>query len=173
MALPKKALDLVKSFEGYLRLLADGSGRVAPYLCPAGVPTIGWGTTFYPDGRKVTMADPPIDRARATECLAHELRANEADCDRLTTAKLHPLSRVAIVSFIYNCGSGAYRGSVLRKAVNERRWFDVPRELAKWRIGGGKVDGRGGPIHAGGEAGQRRPADRGRACAGTCAAACT
>jgi lysozyme len=139
MALPSEALDLVKRFEGYLRQLNDGTGRVAPYLCPARVPTIGWGTTYYPGGRKVTMADPPIDRERATECLAHELQANERDVDRLTTARLHPLSRGAVVSFVYNCGSGAYRGSSLRKAINEQRWEDVPREFAKWRMGGGRI----------------------------------
>src|SRR5215510_5663472 len=108
MALPAEALDLIKSFEGYLKVLGDGTDRVKPYLCPAGVPTIGWGTTFYPGGRKVTMADPPIDKARATECLAYELRDNEASVDRYTTARLHPLSRGALVSFVYNCGAGAY-----------------------------------------------------------------
>jgi lysozyme len=139
MALPAEALDLIKSFEGYLKRLSDCTGRVAPYLCPAGVPTIGWGTTFYPGGRKVALADPPIGCERATECLAHELTANERDVDRLTTAKLHPLSRGALVSFVYNCGAGAYRASTLRRKVNEGAWSEVPRELAKWRMGGGRI----------------------------------
>lgn len=139
MALPAEALGLIQSFEGYLKLLNDGTGRARPYLCPANVPTIGWGTTRYPDGRKVQMGDAPIDRETASAYIAHDLRTDEAAFDRLTTARLHALSRGALVSFVYNCGSGAYRGSTLRKCVNEGEWADVPRELAKWRMGGGRV----------------------------------
>ena len=36
-------IDMIKSFEGF---------RSAPYKCPAGIPTIGYGATFYPDGKK-------------------------------------------------------------------------------------------------------------------------
>lgn len=139
MALPPEVLDLIKQFEGYLRRLNDGTDRVRPYLCPANVPTIGWGTTRYPTNVRVKMSDPPIDKATASVYLAHELREDEAACDRYTAVRLHPLSRGALVSFIYNCGAGAYRGSTLRKKVNARQWQDVPRELAKWRMGGGRV----------------------------------
>ena len=34
-----------------------------PYLCPAGVPTIGYGATYYRDGRRVKLSDPAITRA--------------------------------------------------------------------------------------------------------------
>lgn len=137
MALPAEAMDLIKRFEGCLKRIADG--RYQPYLCPANVPTVGWGTTRYPDGRRVALKDMPITLGQADAYLAHEVAANEADCGRLTTARLHPFSRGALVSFIYNCGSGAYRGSTLRKRVNDGAWSDVPRELAKWRMGGGRV----------------------------------
>lgn len=137
MAIPREALELITSFEGYLRKLADG--RAAPYLCPARVPTVGWGTTFYEDHRKVTLADPPIDRDRAYELLSFELRECEAAVDRLTLVKLPALSRGALVSFVYNAGAGAYRASTLRRVVNAKRWGDVPAELLKWRMGGGVV----------------------------------
>ncbi len=45
-----KGIDLIKSFEGF---------SSKPYLCPAKIPTIGYGATFYPDGKKVTMKDSP------------------------------------------------------------------------------------------------------------------
>jgi lysozyme len=138
MALPAEAVDLIKSFEGYLKRF-DNTDRVQPYLCPAGVATIGWGCTRYPDGRRVQLSDPPIDRPTATRYLESELRQDEAAFDRLTTRKLHVLQRGALVSFVYNCGSGAYRGSTLRKKVNEGQWDDVPRELRKWRMGGGRI----------------------------------
>jgi lysozyme len=38
-----------------------------PYLCPAGVPTIGVGSTRYLDGRAVSLADPPITREHASD----------------------------------------------------------------------------------------------------------
>lgn len=46
---------LCRRFEGFY---------AAPYLCPAGVPTIGFGATYYEDGRRVTLRDPPINRQR-------------------------------------------------------------------------------------------------------------
>lgn len=140
MAIPKEALDLIISFEGYLKRLNDGTDRVRPYLCPANVPTIGYGSTrYFPEKIKVTMGDPPITEARSRECLAGELAMNEREFDLMTTRRVHELSRGAIVSFIYNCGGGAYRASNLRRAINDGRWHDVPAELAKWRRGGGRV----------------------------------
>ena len=51
-----EGLELIKRYEGF---------RAKPYLCPAGVPTIGYGVTVYPDGTKVTLQDPPITQAKA------------------------------------------------------------------------------------------------------------
>jgi lysozyme len=138
---------IIKQFEGYLRRLNDGTDRVAPYLCPAHVPTIGWGSTRYfsYDGAvatvqgRVKMSDPPIDRARAEECFRGELAQNEQDVDRLIITKMHPLMRDAIVSFTYNVGSGALRASTLRRVINSQEWDKVPAQLAKWRMGGGRI----------------------------------
>lgn len=137
MAIPREALELITSFEGYLRRLPDG--RAAPYLCPARVPTVGWGTTFYEDRRLVTLADAPITRERAYELLGFELAECEAAVDRLTLRRLPPLSRGALVSFTYNAGAGAYRASGLRRRVNAGDWGGVPAEFRKWRMGGGVV----------------------------------
>jgi lysozyme len=139
LSLAVEVLRLIEDFEGYLRKLNDGTDRVAPYRCPAGVPTIGVGSTRYSDGRRVQMSDPPISKAYAYECLNWELRDNEASVDRLSPRKMHPWMRGPLVSFVYNCGNGAYQGSGLRKAVNDGRWSDVPGQFAKWRMGGGRV----------------------------------
>ena len=51
------ATPLVKRFEGC---------RLAPYLCPAGKATIGYGMTVYPDtGKKVSMSDPALTQEQA------------------------------------------------------------------------------------------------------------
>lgn len=132
-----EALALICEFEGYHKKLADG--RAAPYLCPARVPTIGIGSTFYEDGRRVTLADPPITRERAMALLAWELRDCEAAVDRMVSRRLHPLSKGALVSFAFNAGAGALKGSGLLRRVNAGQWRDVPAEFAKWRMGGGVV----------------------------------
>lgn len=51
-----KAITVLHHFEGL---------KLNPYLCPAGVPTIGFGNTYYEDGRKVTLKDPAITVKRA------------------------------------------------------------------------------------------------------------
>ncbi len=137
MSIPRAALELIERFEGYHRRLPDG--RAAPYLCPARVPTIGIGSTFYEDRRPVTLADAAVTRERAYALLGFELAECEAAVDRLTTRRLPALSRGALVSFTYNCGAGAYRGSGLRRAVNAGDWPRVPAELSKWRLAGGVV----------------------------------
>ena len=58
---PPQCLDIIAEFEGF---------RASPYLCPAGVPTVGYGCTFYPDGRKVELHDPPVTHQQAKEMLA-------------------------------------------------------------------------------------------------------
>ena len=52
-----------------------------PYRCPAGIPTIGWGNTFYEDGTKVTMKDPPITQERADKLFEHILKDFEKYVD--------------------------------------------------------------------------------------------
>jgi len=44
MKIDTVGLDLIKKFEGF---------SSKPYLCPAGIPTIGYGNTYYEDGTKV------------------------------------------------------------------------------------------------------------------------
>lgn len=140
MAIHPDAIALICSFEGYLRPLKDGTDRVKPYFCPAGVATVGFGSIFRSDGSRVAMTDPPITKAEAMDLMDLELtRKCEPAVSRLITVPLHPLMHGALISFVYNCGEGALRGSGLRKAVNERRWSDVTAELAKWRMGGGRI----------------------------------
>ena len=132
-----RALRLILEYEGFHKRLPDG--RCAPYLCPAGVPTIGFGSVWRADGTHVAMTDPPMSRDEAMQLFGIEI---EQKClpavGRLITIPLHPLMLGALVSFCFNAGGGALKASNLRRAVNERRWADVPAEFAKWRFGGGK-----------------------------------
>lgn len=122
---------LCRRFEGlYLR----------PYLCPAGVATIGYGATYYEDGTPVTLRDAPITRARAEALLLWMVRTKYLPavvrlCPHVDT----PEWLAALVDFAFNLGAGQLRASTLRKRVNAGRWDDVPTELRKWVKGGGRV----------------------------------
>ena len=127
------AAALCCHFEGF---------RSKPYLCSAGVPTIGYGSTFYKDGTKVTLNDKPIDIHLATELLDFTISSIFLP----SVIKLCPIlvnypNRLgAIVSFTYNLGAGNLRVSTLRRRINEERWEDASNELLRWNKAGGVVN---------------------------------
>lgn len=127
----QKGLDLIKSFEGlYLK----------PYLCPANVPTIGYGNTFYENGNKVTLKDPIITEARAIELLMFELGMYEQKVDSYCIDTINQNQFDALVSFCYNVGPGNLKSSTLLKKVNANPNDPTIRtEFLKWNKGGGKV----------------------------------
>lgn len=126
------AAELCRRFEGF---------RSRPYLCPAGVATIGYGSTVYADGRRVTLQDPPMDEATANALLLHELRHTYLPgvlrhCSGLA-ADERRLN--AIVDFAYNLGVGRLQTSTLRRVVNAGDWVAARDQLMRWTRGGGKV----------------------------------
>lgn len=126
------AADLCKHFEGF---------RSKPYICPAGYPTIGYGTVYKPDGSKVTMEHAPISKAEAEGWLLYELRYNYGAAVLRATPNLihHPGALGAMIDFAYNLGSARYRASTLRRRVAESDWAGAKEQLSKWVRGGGKV----------------------------------
>jgi lysozyme len=133
-----EALDLIKSFEGCLKPVAGG--LLAPYLCPANVATVGWGSTYYEGHRKVTLKDPPITKERAGQLLNVQLASEYApSVDKNVKVALHPLSRGASVSLAYNIGGAAFAKSTALRMINQRRWSEVPRAFRMYRMGGGRV----------------------------------
>lgn len=126
------AASLCRPFEGL---------RLTPYICPAGYPTIGYGTVFKPDGTKVTMEHPPITKETAEEWLLHELQYNylagvlKASPGLIT----NPRALGAMTDFAYNLGVSRYRGSTLRRKVDEQDWDAAKEQLMLWTRGGGKV----------------------------------
>jgi|LauGreDrversion4_2_1035121.scaffolds.fasta_scaffold08177_6 lysozyme len=130
----KGGLDLIKSFEGlYLK----------PYLCPAGVPTIGYGSTYYENGKKITLKDKPITEARANEILAHELSAFEKYVDAFCQDNITQNQFDALVSFAYNVGHNALKSSTLLKKVNkDPNDPTIKDEFLKWCKADGTHNGK-------------------------------
>lgn len=126
------AAGLCRQFEGL---------RLKPYLCPAGIPTIGYGSTRYADGRAVTLQDRPITAAQAEDLLLLTLRRDYLVGVLKASPGLidHPKALAAALDFAYNLGVRSYVGSTLRKRVDAGDWPGARAELGKWVRGGGKV----------------------------------
>lgn len=122
---------LCRRFEGlYLR----------PYLCPAGVPTIGYGATFYEDGTKVSLRDKPISKARAEALLLWHLEHGFLPgVIRMCTGADTPERLAALLDFAFNLGLGNLKASTLRKRVNQGDWLDAQVQIMKWNKAGGKI----------------------------------
>lgn len=124
-------IDMIKRFEGF---------RSAPYKCPAGVPTIGYGATFYPGGKKVTMADKAITEEEATALLLGMLVKFEQYVDSYCVDTVTQNQFDALVSFCYNLGPANLKASTLLKKVNANPNDESIRaEFMKWTKAGGRT----------------------------------
>lgn len=132
MTLDADGIEELKILEGW---------RSRPYIDQAGVPTIGFGFTYYPDtGERVTMDDKPLSPERGREILKAMLVRYEAAVNSLVTQPLTQSQFNALVSFCYNVGPGAFSRSTLLKVIN-RDPCDYPAikyQLFRWNKAGGK-----------------------------------
>lgn len=125
------AAALARRFEGLY---------LTPYLCPAGVPTVGYGFTYYMDGRRVKLTDPPMTKTAAEVTLLWLVRTVYLPAVlRLCPGIDSPERLAALIDFAFNLGSGNLRASTLRRKVNAQDWPAAAVELRKWIKGGGKV----------------------------------
>ena len=120
------AAALCREFEGL---------RLEPYLCPAGIPTIGYGSTAYADGQRVTLDDEPITEDDAEQLLRdhlerHCIRPLVRMSPKLLDAPSECLG--ALASWAYNLGAGAYEKSMLRRMVDADDWPQVCVQLKRW-----------------------------------------
>lgn len=131
MRITRKGIDLIKKYEGFSKI---------PYVCPAGVPTIGYGNTFYTDGKKVTMADKPITEAQAEQLLVVLVDSFADKVTKLLKQQLNENQFNAVLCFAYNVGTGALAKSTLLKKINANPNDKTIRdEFLKWNKAGGKV----------------------------------
>lgn len=130
MKTSKAGLNLIKQFESFC---------AAPYLCSAGVPTIGYGTTVYPNGIKVKLSDQKITQQLAETFLQHHVNAIEKDVLSLVKVPLTQNQFDALVSFAYNVGLGAFQDSTLLKLLNAGDIDGASKQLERWNKAGGKV----------------------------------
>ena len=130
MKVNKDGLYLIAEFEGL---------SLKPYMCPAKKPTIGYGNTYYKDGKKVTMLDEPITKEEALELLKVIVDSFAKQVDKLVSTPLNQNQINAVVSFAYNVGIGNLKNSTLLKLINkDHNQLAISNEFLKWVNVGGK-----------------------------------
>lgn len=129
---------LVKEGTGPVRVV-DGVEYHYPYTPVKGdVPTIGFGSTRYEDGRRVTLEDPPISRERALE-LARNLHREEEERFKasLDGVELHPCEFDLYLDFTGQYGFANWQGSSMRRKLKAGDHEGACHSLLNWR----KVNG--------------------------------
>lgn len=121
-------IELIKYFEGFSPTM---------YTCPAGYRTIGYGHRQNGGIKHPEYYDTwtPED---FENLLRQDLIIAENAVNKLIIAVLNENQFSALVSFVYNLGSGRLQSSTLRAKLNRGEYSEVPKELLKWCRAGGK-----------------------------------
>jgi lysozyme len=126
--------------KGYLFITKHEGLRLKPYLCPAKIPTIGYGNTYYSDGKRVTLLDKDITKQQAFEMFKEIANRFAKRVDTLVTSNINQNQFNSLVSFAYNVGTGNFSSSTLLKKVNKNpNDLTIKDEFLKWNKAGGKV----------------------------------
>jgi lysozyme len=121
----KKCVETIKRFEGV---------SLKAYVCPAGVWTIGYGSTG-PHVKQGMVITP----AQADALLAADLRRFEDGVIKLVKVPLEQGQFDALVSFAFNVGLTALAGSTLLRKLNSGDYVGAQMQFGRWNKAGGKV----------------------------------
>lgn len=124
MTTSQAGIDLIKKYEGC---------KLTAYKCPAGVWTIGYGTT------KGVKSGMTITKEKAEELLKSDVAPIEKQLNALKI-NFRQGQFDALVSFIYNLGIGSFNSSTLKKKILAGAPdSEICAEFKKWNKAGGKV----------------------------------
>jgi lysozyme len=131
MKLNTQGYRLICMFEGF---------SAKPYLCSAKVPTIGYGSTYYLNGRRVTLLDKPITELEAFDMFKTIADKFSDKVSKLVTTPVDQNQFNALVSLAYNIGPANFQKSTLLKKVNfNHNDPSIRTEFLKWNKAGGQV----------------------------------
>ncbi len=128
-----KAFEIIKHYEGLAKLRGDG--KVQSYLCCAGIPTIGWGST---KGIKLGLVIT-VDQALAR--FIDDVRVVEDDVRRMLKVHVKQSQFDALCSFVFNYGYTKASSSTLIKLINEGKTELAALEFRRWNKAMTVVDG--------------------------------
>ncbi len=124
MNISEEGLSLIKKFEGC---------ELKAYRCAANVLTIGYGTT------KGVTEDMEITKEEAESLLKEEMHEYEGYINDMVKVPLKQHQFDAMVSWVFNLGSGNLSSSTLLKKLNNSEYDEVPAQIKRWNKAGGKV----------------------------------
>ncbi len=133
------ARPLLLSLAGLELIRRWESLRLAPYLCPAGYWTIGYGAIWGPDGARVTALTAPVTPDLAQALLARDCRIAQLGVTRNVRPALTQGEFDALTSFVFNLGETRFRHSTLLMQLNREQFAACPGEFLKWDRAGGRV----------------------------------
>lgn len=120
-------VNTIKEFEGL---------ELEHYICAAGVPTIGLGSTRWFDGSDIPEG-ATITEEQAVELFERDMKEFIEALQTLINVPLTGKQIAALQSWIYNCGIGALEESTLRKVINQGgNSSEVQAQLMRWTNGG-------------------------------------
>ena len=118
------AIQLIKHFEGF---------RAHPYLCPAGLKTVGYGHVM-----EASFALPlPLSPHDGEALLAQDVACMRR-CVRRLAPSLAWHREEALVSFVFNVGPFAFMRSTLRRRILRGDHEGAANEFHKWIWAGGR-----------------------------------
>ena len=131
------------------KLLAQWEGTILHvYNDAVGLPTIGVGHLLtrdeltsgkiYIEGQLVKYANG-LTQQQALDLLGQDLDKFEKVVDESVTVDLKQNQFDALVSFAFNVGAGAFKGSSLLKVLNQGQYAEVPDQLQRWAYAGGRL----------------------------------
>jgi len=129
MKIGQAGLSLIKEFEGC---------KLLSYKCPAGVWTIGIGSTRYADGTPVKANQALPNEGAALMLLTKTVAAYEHTVNTVGV-ELTQNEYDALVSLCYNIGSGNFVSSTLVKMLKAGEpKSEVAKQFLRWDKAGGK-----------------------------------
>lgn len=124
----QKAIDLIMKYEKF---------EPKTYICPAGYPTIGYGTRidFHPELKNKTLTEPQA------------LKILKGDVNKVAVKTINEFVKVplnqneydALVSLIYNIGRRQFIKSKLLKDINSNNFKSLIKNWSEFRKEGGDV----------------------------------
>lgn len=144
----QKGINLIKKYES----LHDGDSSVIglqPKLCPSGIWTVGWGRALiHPvTGEFLRAKDkalayklfPALTEEQAEKMLYEDLKFREVVVNKLKL-NINQNQFDALVSFVYNVGSGNFLSStLLKRIIINSNDPDIANQFMRWNKAGGKV----------------------------------
>ncbi len=137
MQLSEAGMALLNEFEGF---------RSKPYRDSVGKPTIGWGTTYYPNGTPVRMSDKPVTRKEAARIKQAVLNqdfspaVNMMFADEIEAGDITQNMFDALISLVYNIGVMGLKASSIYRNIKAGRYSAAADSFLLYNKG--RINGR-------------------------------